>query len=231
MLKEDNCNIYFDFDNTITPFDVLDDIIERFAVNDDWKAMEKKWASGKIGAKECLEGQLKCVRVSRTKLSGYLSGIKVDPYFHRILDALGERDIAPVILSDNFHFIVDSILKNNGIKKIKIYSNELKFKKDQLIPSFPHQHKAYPGSGNCKPMHILKNSRKNCINIYVGDGRSDIDAAETSDFVFAKDSLLKHFRSKKKKCVPFNDLGDVYRYLNTKEDLICQENQLCRKRT
>ncbi|MCX5696960.1 MAG: hypothetical protein NTU54_03145 [Candidatus Omnitrophica bacterium] len=39
-------NFLFDFDNTITPFDVLDDIIEKFSVNDDWVVYEEAWRAG-----------------------------------------------------------------------------------------------------------------------------------------------------------------------------------------
>ena len=31
-----NCRVFFDFDNTLTQGDVLDDIIKRFSVNEEW---------------------------------------------------------------------------------------------------------------------------------------------------------------------------------------------------
>ena len=56
--------VFFDFDNTLTSFDVLDALIERFSINEDWKALERAWQAGRIGSKECLEGQLRSIRVT-----------------------------------------------------------------------------------------------------------------------------------------------------------------------
>ena len=35
--------VYFDFDNTITKFDVLDAIIEQFSIDREWVAYEEDW--------------------------------------------------------------------------------------------------------------------------------------------------------------------------------------------
>ncbi|MEW6171254.1 MAG: hypothetical protein AB1472_06850 [Candidatus Omnitrophota bacterium] len=66
-------SVFIDFDNTITPFDILDDIVERFSINKNWVALEKKWKEGKIGSQECLEGQLSLVRISKNALLKYLA--------------------------------------------------------------------------------------------------------------------------------------------------------------
>ena len=60
-----NCRVFFDFDNTMTTTDVLFDVIERFSINNHWKVLEKAWLEGQIGTKECLEGQLRNVRISK----------------------------------------------------------------------------------------------------------------------------------------------------------------------
>ncbi len=70
-----NCQVFFDFDNTITDFDVLDGIIEQFSVNRDWVAYEEAWKKGKIGSRQCLEGQLRSIRVERAQLHDYLKTV------------------------------------------------------------------------------------------------------------------------------------------------------------
>lgn len=207
--------VFFDFDNTITLFDVLDDIIERFSIDKKWMKFEELWKKGKIGSKECLRAQLRSVRISKAKLSAYLAMVKVDPYFKQLLSLLQKQKIKPVILSDNFSFIIAAILRNNGITGIKFYSNELKFNKERLIPAFPHAHIRCSRCGHCKKNNLRRGDFRDKI-IYIGDGLSDICPAENSDMVFAKESLLKHFRKKEKKCLPFRDLSDVYRYLRKK---------------
>lgn len=203
--------VFFDFDNTITPFDILDDIIERFSVDRSWVKFEQLWKKGKIGSKKCLQGQLSSVRITKGSLEKYLSTIKVDPCFKRLFLLLKRRGVRPVILSDNFSFIIKYILRNNGIRGLRVYSNSLKFDKDRLLVSFPHTNISCFRCGHCKKNNLPGSNFRDKI-VYIGDGLSDICPAESSDIVFAKGSLLKHFKQNKISCIPFKDLSGVYRY-------------------
>ena len=207
-----NCVVFFDFDNTITLFDLLDDIIERFSVDTGWIALENSWRTGKISSRECLAGQLRSVRVSKKDLLQYLSQIKIDPHFYRIFAMLKREGIKPVILSDSFTFIIEAILKNNGVKGVKVYANSLRFHKGRLIPSFSYSNQRCLRCAHCKKKNLLKKDIRNKIIIYIGDGLSDVCPAEHADIVFAKGELLKHFRKKKKLCIAYNSLEDINNY-------------------
>lgn len=215
-----NCMVFFDFDNTITAFDVLDGVIEKFSINRDWVAYEEAWKQGKIGSRQCLEGQLRCIRVTKQALSEYLSGIKVDRHFTRLLALLREVGINPVILSDSFSFMIDFILKNNGIAGVKVYSNKFRFYTDRLIPSFPYINNLCSHCAHCKTSTLSNEAFKNKIVIYAGDGLSDVCPACHADIVFAKNncSLLKHFTETGRECLAFNDLGDMYNYFRNMQD-------------
>lgn len=205
-----DCAVFFDFDNTITHFDVFDNIVETFSVDKKWAAFENAWKRGEIGSKACLSGQLESVRIDRPGLVKHLSRIKVDPYFKKIIALLKKTGIAPVIVSDSFSFFLKYILKNNGIYAIKTYSNRIKIAGDKLIPSFPYQHKNCKICGNCKKKHLLKNGAKEKIVIYVGDGLSDLCPARNSDIVFAKGNLRDYLKKEGRPSFPFNTLKDVY---------------------
>ena len=204
--------VFFDFDNTLTSFDVLDDIIKRFSPNEDWLKFERDWLAGKIGSKECLQGQLRSVRIDNIGLFEYLSKIKIDPYFVKLLALLKQNGVEPIILSDSFSLIIEYILRSNGLKGIKVYSNRLKFQKNRLIPYFPHRDKTCNVCGHCKRNNLLKNTTKDKMIIYIGDGLSDICPAKEADVVFAKGRLKKHFEKLKRQHIAINDLGDVYKY-------------------
>src|SRR5437763_1859162 len=88
-----NCRIFFDFDNTITMSDVLDEVIKKFSINDDWMTLEKAWLEGQIGTKECLQGQLRNVRISKKKLHEFLKKVAIDPYFYKLLTFLTKEGI------------------------------------------------------------------------------------------------------------------------------------------
>jgi 2,3-diketo-5-methylthio-1-phosphopentane phosphatase len=208
-----DCAVFFDFDNTITHFDVLDNIVETFARDKKWIAFENAWKKGKIGSKECLSGQLRSVRIDKKSLARYLSKIKVDPYFKKIIALLKKRGVLPVIVSDSFSFFLKYILKNNGVGNIKIYSNKIKLSGDKLIPSFPYQHNNCTICGNCKSSHLPLKGAKDKVIIYIGDGLSDLCPAKNSDVVFAKGNLKNYLTKEGKPFIPFNSLKDVYNFM------------------
>lgn len=212
LSKLSDCLVFFDFDNTITPFDVLDDIIEKFSVNKDWVSYEQAWKKGEIGSRVCLQKQMRSVRITRKELLRYLSNIKIDPHFRELFDMLGREGIKPVILSDNFASIVNFILVNNGIKGAKVYANALKFSKNRLIPSFPYINRHCLRCAHCKKKNLLKKEVQDKIIMYIGDGMSDVCPAQYAHIVFAKGNLLEYFRKKRQLCVAFNNLEDIYAY-------------------
>lgn len=199
---------FFDFDNTITSFDVFDDIIQKFSVDDGWVALEEEWQAGRIGSRQCLAGQLQSVRASEGILSAYLSTIKVDPAFKKLLSFLSKKNIEAIIVSDSFSFFINEILASNDISIEKVYSNELEFQGDRLIPSFPYMNNKCPDCAHCKTKHFSENEDKKII--YAGDGRSDFCAALEADVVYAKGTLLRYLTEQGKPCIPFSDFEDIY---------------------
>ena len=142
----------------------------------------------------------------------YLKKIKVRPYFKKIIPLLVAHGAGPVVLSDDFHFVIDTILHSNGIKGITVCANRLRFCDDRLIPAFPHTNLRCWKCGHCKTKNLKKRGIGSKIIIYIGDGRSDICPAKKADLVFAKGSLLKYFRQNRLECKPFKDLKEVYNY-------------------
>ena len=207
---------YFDFDNTISEFDVLDDIIQRFSINDEWKAVEEAWSSGKIGSKECLERQFSQVRVSPGVFSEYLKTLRIDPSFREILSLLRSNGVEPVIVSDSFSSIIGPVLENNGVHGLKLLCNEMTFEGDRPVVRFPYFHAICTKCGNCKTSHLMQRSRDPLTKkIYVGDGQSDVCPAGFCEILFAKGSLLRHYSSLRNDCIPFETLAPVLDHLKT----------------
>ncbi|MCX5678647.1 MAG: MtnX-like HAD-IB family phosphatase [Candidatus Omnitrophica bacterium] len=211
--KIKNCVVFFDFDNTITEIDVLDDMLERFSRDDKWMQLEEEWRLGKIGSRECLDGQMRGIRLARERLDKYLTTIKIDPFFKKILKLCGSKKIKTVILSDNFEYILKGILKNNDIEGLDVYCNSLKMLEDVMIPSFPHSDKKCGGCAHCKSKNMLANVKAGFTSIYIGDGLSDLCPSRKAKLVFAKSSLKEHLKAEKVPHVPFDDMKDVYEYL------------------
>lgn len=208
----DNFIVFFDFDNTITTIDVIDDMLERFSENDGWKELERKWQRGRIGSRECLKGQVEGMKVAGDKLDEYLSTVKIDPYFKKLLRLLESRRIPFLIVSDNFDYMLERILKTNGISGVRAYCNKVEFFDGRLVPSFPYSNSECGDCANCKKAHVLANRPSGAKAVYIGDGKSDVCASRVSDIVFAKGYLKDLFREEGLPCVAIDSLKDVYEY-------------------
>ncbi len=213
LIRPDECAVFFYLDNTIAEKDVFDDMLVCFSENKRWERLEKKWRLGLIGSRACLEGQIRGIRITKNRLDSYLSGIKIDPYFKKLLNLLRAKKIKATILSDNFDYILKKILAVNAAEKIKIYSNKMHFSNDRLIPEFPFMDKKCRICAHCKKKNLLANLDGQSIIIYIGDGRSDICPAKYAHIVFAKDELLKFCRKEKLFHIPYKEFKEVYAYL------------------
>lgn len=209
--------VFFDFDNTVTLSDILDNVITRFARGENWKYYEDAWAEGKIGSRECLEKQLQELRVNQETLSEYLSTIVIDPYFGKLLQLLHSKGVECMIVSDSFSFLIREILRHNGIQGVRVYANELKFQGDKISPSFPLLNKDCLRCAHCKRQHVLKHADK--TTVYVGDGLSDVCPAQYTNLVFAKAKLADFFRKNKKPFMELKSLKDVYHFFEDLEPL------------
>lgn len=212
-LNGKNTVVFLDFDNTITTYDVFDNMLLRFSEGSAWKDLEERWRNNEIGSRECLEGQIKTVSTTKKALNAYLDRVELDPYFKRLLRFLRDRRIKTVVLSDNFDYLLRRILKKNGIRGLKIYSNKAALAGGRLVPYFPFTNKKCRVCAHCKRENLLSNVNGHSITIYVGDGQSDTCPAKYVNTVFAKEGLLDYCKKEGISHIPYKNLKEVYEYL------------------
>ncbi len=208
--------VFIDFDNTMTRGDVLDGIIAEFAVDDSWRALEESWASGRIGARACLEGQLGVLRASWPDLARHLDRVRLDPGFAALRDATRHAGAELTVVSDNFDLFLEYILRRHGLDDVTFLANHLELAGGRLLPSFPFGNPECPDCAHCKKIHFLPPHRDARRVIFIGDGRSDICPARHADIVFAKDGLLAYLQGAGIPCHPYEGLAEVAAALTRK---------------
>jgi len=201
--------VFIDFDNTITIGDVLDGVIEKFSPDDGWRVLEAEWEAERIGARACLDGQLRGLRATWPEFERHLAGVKIDPGFAALIDLVKREGGELMIVSDNFDLFVGHILEERGLAGLAVRANHLELARDRVIPSFPFANPNCPGCAHCKKTHFIPPNDDGRRVIYIGDGRSDLCPARHADVVFAKSSLLDHLRAEKIPCIAFADLSGV----------------------
>jgi 2,3-diketo-5-methylthio-1-phosphopentane phosphatase len=205
--------LFFDFDNTLTEGDILDQVIERFSPDERWRDWENAWASGQLSARDCLRLQVENLRVTREALLDHLSRVRVDPVFADIVAWAAPRGVPVSIVSDSFLPLIHHILLTNGIDIVPVFANDLGFSGDRLIPSFPFYDPACPRSANAKARHLA--GYVDGTVVFAGDGHSDLDAALASDVVFAKSTLARELGARSVTFHPFETLEPVLEFLET----------------
>ena len=203
--------LFFDFDNTLTQGDVLDEVIERYSPNETWRDWENAWEDGRLSAEDCLRLQVENLRIGREELFRHLLDVRVDPAFSALLAWARPLQVPVHIVSDSFVPLIRHILANNGIRDVPIFANDLRFAGDRLLPSFPFADPSCRRSANAKARHLLP-FRQHCI-VFAGDGRSDLDAAMAADVVFAKSTLARELDARRLDYLHFESLAPVLDYV------------------
>ncbi|MDD3012218.1 MAG: MtnX-like HAD-IB family phosphatase [Candidatus Gastranaerophilales bacterium] len=205
--------IFCDFDGTITTEDTIDKLLEVYA-DKKWLEIEELWEAGKIGSKECLEKQLNCInRFSEELLSEFIETIEIDNNFIDFINNVKAQNIDFYIISDGFELFIEKILEKNGIKDIKIFSNQIALKEGKLIASFPYYRQnceAQAGMCKCNTIKNIKLERK---IIYIGDGRSDMCASKHADILYAKKKLADFCSNKNIDFIKFENFNEVQQSL------------------
>jgi 2-hydroxy-3-keto-5-methylthiopentenyl-1-phosphate phosphatase len=207
--------LFFDFDNTLTHGDVLDELIERYSPNESWRDWENAWQHGQLAARDCLRLQIENLRVTREELLADVARVRIDPAFVDIIDWARLHGVAVCIVSDSFLPLIERILEANGIYGIQVFANDLQFAPgDRLIPSFPYHDPLSACSANAKARHLVPQRARNRI-IFAGDGYSDLDAALVADVVFAKSTLASELDARGIAFYPFDTLEPILAFLET----------------
>jgi len=199
--------VFIDFDNTITCGDVLDGIIEKFAVDDRWRALEADWAAAGFRCAR-LPGRAvaSCAPAGRPRAA--LDGIRLDPGFAALRELLQLERVELTVVSDNFDLFVGHILQQRGLGDVATAPTNLEIATTGCCPrSF--QQPGLPDCAHCKKIHFLPPHRDARQVIFIGDGRSDICPARNADIVFAKTGLLSYLEAAKIPCLAYDDLTGV----------------------
>jgi 2,3-diketo-5-methylthio-1-phosphopentane phosphatase len=207
--------VFCDFDGTISQLDVTDQILDQLA-HPAWREVEREWAMGLIGSRECLERQITLVESSRDDLHAVIDSITLDPHFADFYRFTRRKRMPLYIVSDGFDYVIRRVLKRAGVKGSfrngsHLFASALRVEEHRLTPSFPHPHTPCEhGCATCKPAIIRRLGKGRQPIIYVGDGMSDRFAVEAADVVFAKRQLLAHCRENDIPCHPFETFKDVH---------------------
>ncbi|HEY1685071.1 MAG TPA: MtnX-like HAD-IB family phosphatase [Tepidisphaeraceae bacterium] len=214
MPKAGAAQVFIDFDGTLSSADVVDQLIVRYSINENWKALEKLWQLKEIGSRQCLSEELAAVRINEADLEKFLKSISLDAGAVGLLELLQRHGVPTLVLSDGLDVIIQTILRHHGISDLPVRCNRMTHRGDQISLSFPYENAdCESAAGHCKCSSARACAVAERKAIYIGDGRSDLCAARKADYVFAKGELARCLEADGIHFERYTSLDDVRRTL------------------
>lgn len=204
---------FIDFDGTITKKDTCIAMNNAF-VQGDWQSIDLKWQNKMLSTEEAARATFKLYNADERKLKQFLlDEIEIDEYFIPFLQYCRKKDCDIYILSDGYDFNIKTVLGKYGIKDVPFYSNELIISDKDFDVNTVHSSDSCGRCGTCKTNLINKLKPKEGLTVYVGDGYSDMCAAQKADIIFAKDHLLSYCRDNNIPAKAFNNFSDIKNWI------------------
>ena len=206
----EKAQVWIDFDGTITRCDVLDELIQRYSVDESWKQVEQEWQAGRIGSFECLTREFALLRITAGELDRFLDSIPIDSGAGELLELLRRCEVPYAVLSDGVDLFIGRILKRLGISDAIVRSNTIVHNGNKLRLCCPHrQPECEAAAAHCKCTSAEALLRPGRTTIYIGDGRSDLCPARKAGVVFAKGTLARCLSGEGIAFRAFESLSDV----------------------
>ena len=171
-----------DFDGTITPFDVTDAVLAKFAPP-EWERIEREWLDDLISARQCMERQVALIAAPLDALEAFLDAIPLTPGFVGFCGFCRSQGLDLMVVSDGMDYPIKRILAAHGLGWIPVVANRLRvFPGGGYALEFPYGRDGCP-SGVCK-CGVAQAGEGGTL--LIGDGRSDCCLARNAEFVMAR---------------------------------------------
>src|SRR5438093_911384 len=150
-----------DFDGTICPHDVSEEILAEFA-SPAWWEIDLEFQRGVIGSRECLTRQGALLSGSRKAMLKFaLERFPIESSFRPFAEWARDAGIEVVVASDGFGFYVEPMLSAAGVEGVTVYTNDTVMEGGrQPRFSFPNAHPICVGCGTCKMLVVLQSRER-----------------------------------------------------------------------
>lgn len=211
----DNIIVLSDFDGTVTTFDTNVELYNKYADRELLEKNREEYGKGKIDIKELTNKNFTSLGITKEIYLEYmLTEIKLQKGFKKFYNNLEKHKIPFVIVSGGFTTGIEPFLEKNNIDEITTHAHRLIFdNKDVEIEHYEDKH--FPHLINNDDyvdfkLEILRNYKKIYDKVvFLGDGITDINVVDKSDYLFAKDYLEEYCIKNKIEYIGWEDFDDI----------------------
>jgi len=199
-----------DFDGTVTDKDVSFMLLDAFA-DGDWRKHLKRYQEGKITVGQFNTKSLAMIKTDRQTLVEHIKDrVKVRAGFSKMVEYCRGEGFRFVIVSNGQDFYIGEMLADIGMGDIEVFCARSYFRPEGVIVQYIGPD-GNPLDRDFKETYVNLFLNEGYRIIYIGNGDSDLVAAQRSDHIFATGTLLKHCKRQNIACIPFTDFSQVVR--------------------
>lgn len=201
--------ILTDFDDTAAVQNVAEMLLHKFG-GDSWQDVRARFRAGELTLKDYQEITFNNINADRETMRAYVQeNANLRPHFAELWEYCRENNSPMAVVSLGLDFYIQALLEKEGAPDVPIYCVNTRFSPEGITYYYHHAYPGEPERGNSKGLVVDRYRQLGYHVIYVGDGRSDFEAAERADTVFAHSTLAEECQRQGVPFRPFTDFGDV----------------------
>jgi 2,3-diketo-5-methylthio-1-phosphopentane phosphatase len=175
--------VFVDYDGTITDADTFDVLVRRLAGDGPWNEIEGRLHRGELSLREALEREAELVRIGFDEAAALLEReVRFDPSFAGFVEACEANNVPVTIVSSGVDSLIRLALRREGLERLTVVANSV----DALPTGWRFRFRDPVGNGTDKAAIVEAARARGVHTVFIGDGRSDYDAALAADRAFVK---------------------------------------------
>ena len=200
-----------DFDDTAAAQNVAELLLHEFG-DPTWTEVRERFRAGELSLKDYQEATFLKMQADKDAMESYVRAhANFRPHFDELSAFCRERSIPMCIISQGLDFYVQALLDGNGHPEMPVYAVATEFDRQGRVAGYRYDY-AYPDAphlGNSKALVVRRFQERGHHVFFMGDGRSDFEAGEVADTVFAHRQMAAMCDEAGIEFAPFTDFGPV----------------------
>ena len=204
--------VLVDFDDTAAVQNVAELLLNRFG-DPTWTDVRERFRQGELSLKDYQEITFRQMSADKATMQAYVRDHACfRDHFAELAAYCAAHSIPMCILSQGLDFYIQALLDDAGYSSIPVHAVRAEFDESGgRIVGYAYDF-AYPDApelGNSKALMVRRFQEHGYHVFFAGDGRSDFEAGEVAETVFAHRQMAQMCDDAGVPYTPFTDFGPV----------------------
>ena len=198
-----------DFDDTAAHQNVAELLLNKFG-DPTWTTIRANFRKGDVTLKDYQEIVFRNIATDIPTMQKHVQQhARLRPYFGELAEYCCVNHYPMAIVSQGLDFYIQALLDYEGYGSIPVFAVNTTVIGNAISYQYDYVRPGKESLGNSKGLIVNEYQKKGHRVYYIGDGRSDFEAAVEADIVFAHSVLAEECERQNIPFIPFTDFGDV----------------------